>query len=467
DMHRSGEHPHISVEDRVFVETIGGDLTIKVEDNTATGQGIYSEPVEDPDQTLDDAEVMYAILGPLVLLRILPYRETKHRFLVFNGKTREVHRLDGIGQSCVLLPEDQGILFANGYALATGEVKTFETGHSGLRFERRIIAGNGEDTMFVFYQRNSGHYVLFSYNVIAQTVETPIVCNGFGLDAEGIMVLFQAPEQAQKHHALQVWRTPYVLDSTTSVPQEKRDSLLFKIGNSTLVRGMAEAREILILLGKGDTYADVYLELVRRTREVLDGYFWLKEDAARKLSEPLDAIHAAANSAIDEFDKVVKLRQATASRTAEVQAATEKLLTAVRGSAPDDIRGFVRHLADLRLRRGEIIGLRELRYSDNALIEDLDKRVSEATDAVSEKTVQFLLQEKALDPYRLAIETQRESLAKITKTAEADETGKGLDQAGSELELLIDIVGNLRIQDATQTTAIIESISSLYATLNG
>ncbi|MES2440365.1 MAG: DNA repair ATPase [Verrucomicrobiota bacterium] len=467
DMHRGGDHPHISVEDIVFVETIGGDLTIKVEDNTKSGQGIYSEPVDDPDQTLDDAEIQYAIVGPLVILRILPYRENKHRHFVFNGKTRSVHRVDGIGQSCVLLPADQGILFANGYALATGEVKTFETGHSGLRFERRIAAGNGEDTLFVFYQRTSGHYVLFSYNVIAQTVETPVVCNGFALDPDGRMVLFQAPEQAQKHHALQVWRTPYVADSATAVPDEKRGSLLFKIGNSTLVRGMAEAREILILLGKGDTYADVYLELVRRTREVLDGYFWLKENEARRLSEPLEAINAAANAAIDEFDKVVKLRQATAARTEEVRASTEKLLLAVRGSAPDDIRGFVRHLADLRLRRGEIIGLRELRYADGAVIDDLDARAAEAGEFVSGKTVEFLLQERALDPYRQAIETQRESLTKITKTAEADETAKGLDQAGSELELLIDIVGNLRIQDATQTTAIIESISALYSTLNG
>lgn len=467
DMHRAGDHPHISVEDILFVETIGGDLTIKVEDNTKTGQGIYSEPVDDPDQTLDDAEIQYSIVGPLVILRILPYRENKHRHFVFNGKTRSVNRVDGIGQSCVLLPGDQGILFANGYALATGEVKTFETGQAGLRFERRIAAGNGEDTLFVFYQRTSGHYVLFSYNVIAQSVETPVICNGFALDPDGRMVLFQAPEQAQKHHALQVWQTPYVADSATAVPDEKRGSLLFKIGNSTLVRGMAEAREILILLGKGDTYADVYLELVRRTREILDGYFWLKDAEARKLAEPLEAINSAANAAIDEFDKVVRLRQATAARTEEVRAATEKLLTAVRGSAPDDIRGFVRNLVDLRLRRGEIIGLRELRYADSAVIDDLDKRASEATDVVSARTVEFLLQERSLVPYRLAIETQRESLAKITKTTDADETAKGLDQAGSELELLIGIVGNLRIQDATQTTAIIESVSSLYATLNG
>jgi hypothetical protein len=467
DMHRSGEHPHISVEDRVFVETIGGDLTIKVEDNTASGQGIYSEPVEDADQTLDDAEVLYAIIGPLVILRILPYRESRHRHLVFNGKTREVHRLDGIGQSCVLLPESQGILFANGYLLATGEVKTYETGLADLRFEKRIAAGNGEDTLYIFYQRGSGHYVLFSYNVIAQTVETPVICNGFALDSGGRVVLFQAPDQPQKHHALQVWRTPYVEDTAVAVPAEKRESLLFKIGNSALVRGMAEAREVLILLGKGDTYADVYLELVRRSREILDGYFWLKEPEAKRLAEPLEAINAAANAAIDEFDKVVRLRQATAARTEEVRESTEKLLVAIRGAAPNDIRGFVKHLADLRLRRGEIIGLRELRYADNALIDDLDQRAAAATDEVSSRTVDFLLRETALDPYRQSIETQRLSLAAISKTAEADATAKGLDEAGAELELLIDIVSNLKIQDATQTTAIIENISALYATLNG
>ena len=41
----------------------GGDLTVKVENNTADGQGIYREPVDDPDQSLDDAEIAYAQVG--------------------------------------------------------------------------------------------------------------------------------------------------------------------------------------------------------------------------------------------------------------------------------------------------------------------------------------------------------------------------------------------------------------------
>jgi hypothetical protein len=94
---RYGDHPHVSIEDRVFVECIGGDLTIKVEDNTATGEGIYAEPVDDKFQKVDDAELGYAVLGHLILLRIRPYKETDTRFFIFNEKQQSVVRVDSLG----------------------------------------------------------------------------------------------------------------------------------------------------------------------------------------------------------------------------------------------------------------------------------------------------------------------------------------------------------------------------------
>ncbi len=42
DDHVLGRHPHISIEGEVFVETIGGTLTVKIEDNTGTGEGSTS-----------------------------------------------------------------------------------------------------------------------------------------------------------------------------------------------------------------------------------------------------------------------------------------------------------------------------------------------------------------------------------------------------------------------------------------
>lgn len=467
DMQRAGLHPHLSIEDRVFVETVGGDLTIKVEDNTESGAGIYSEPVTEVDQTLDDAEILYATVGPLILLKILPYREDLHRYLVFNEKTQTVHRIDAIGHSCVLLPDDQGLIFSNGYLLLTGESKLFESELTDMRFERRVVSANGEDTLFVFYNRLSGDYVLLSYNRISQSVETPLVCSGYSIFSDGEMVLFRTEDEPSKHHALQIWQTSYLSEEAAAGQATSNDSLIFKIGNAELVRGMAECREILALLRKDDSYGDLYFDLSTKAGDLIDSYFWLDQEEIGDLKEPLAAIRGAATAAIDEFEKVQGLRRTAEERTEAVRGEVDTLLRAIKHSPPDDIFGFVHHLAQLRESRGEVIGLRELRYVDEELVDRLEEELVEAGDKTADKTVAFLLKPEALDPYRRAVDEQQKRVARLEKVVEADDVAKGLDTAGAELEMLIEIVGNLKIDDATETTKIIDGISAIYATLNG
>jgi hypothetical protein len=178
DDHILGRHPHVSIEDIVFVETVGGDLTIKVEDNTEDGRGIYREEVVDPNQSLDDARILYAVRGSLVLLRIRPYQEDSWRHLVFNARTQQARRIDSIGDSCVALPEDHGVIFPGGYTLQTGEVKVFPDVDADLRFLRKVASPNGEDVLYVFNRRRDGLYVLFPYNLIRREVQTPIRCHG-------------------------------------------------------------------------------------------------------------------------------------------------------------------------------------------------------------------------------------------------------------------------------------------------
>jgi hypothetical protein len=466
-MHRSGLHPHISIEDRVFVETVGGDLTIKIEDNTASGQGIYQEPVTDSDQTLDDAEIFYATVGSLILLKILPYRESLHRHLVFNEKTKTVHRIDAIGDSCVLLPDDHGLIFANGYLLQSGEVKTFDHGILDMRFERKVSSSNGEDVLYSFYNRASGDNVLLSYNRIEQSVETPIVCSGYSLFGDGQLVLFRGDGQPQKHHALQIWQTPYLDDESSTAAATDKDSFLYKVGNPELVRGMAESRELLTLLNKDDSFAGLYLDIVKRSSDLLDAYFWLDRAECHTLAAPVREIKKAGEAAIGEFEKVQKLRTVATERTIAVRTAVEKLVRETKTSPPDALHGFVHQLAGLRKLRGEIISLRDVRYTDPETIAAFEKEVVDTTDIVSARTVDFLLGEDSLKSYAASIDTQEAALSKIAKVTEADDVATALDQAATELEMLIEIVGGLKIADATQTTAIIERISALYARLNG
>jgi len=467
DHHRSGEHPHISIEDKVFVETVGGDLTIKIEDNTADGVGVYSEEVMDKDQTLDDSEIYYAIVGPLILLKILPYREPDYRYFVFNQKNQSVNRIDTIGNSCVLLPEDHGIIFANGYYLLSGELKTFDHGLLDMRFERRISSANGEDTLYAFYNRASGDYVLLSYNLIEQTVETPVLCNGYSIFDNGELIYFKTEEEAQKYHTIQIWQTPILSADAIASQQKDESSYLFKIGNADIVTAMADCRELLTLLSKDDTYGGLYLDLMKKSSAIIDGYFWIDREETHLLGEPLKLIHAAAQSAIDEFDKVKRLRQAAKDRLKEASESSEKILRAAEHSPPDDIMGFVKQLSGMRTVRGEVIGLRELRYMDVAAVEVLEDKIIEATQIVSNKTVSFLLEPQALDPYRSKVDEQKKELGKTSKVTEIDALDEELDASGKELEMLIDVVSNLKIEDSTQTTAIIDSISSIYSTLNG
>ncbi|MEU0275909.1 DNA repair ATPase, partial [Streptomyces sp. NPDC006307] len=107
DDHVIGRHPHITVADcTLFVSTVGGTLTVKTENDTETLEYIHSEPVDEPLQSLADAEVAYAAVGALILIRVRPYKEENRRYLVYNTLTKSVVRLDGIGQSCRRLPPD-------------------------------------------------------------------------------------------------------------------------------------------------------------------------------------------------------------------------------------------------------------------------------------------------------------------------------------------------------------------------
>ncbi|WFB35850.1 DNA repair ATPase [Kiritimatiellota bacterium B12222] len=464
DMQRNGAFPHISFEDRIFVETTGGDLTVKVDDNTETGEGIYAEPVDNPDQTLDDAEFAFASVGNLILMRILPYQEKEPRYLVYSEKVRQARRMDAIAGACVLLPEDHGIIFSNGYYLQTGEFKEFDSGLKDMMFERRIASPNGEDSMYVFYNRTSGSYVLLSYNIITQKVETPIECSGFCLFSSGRLMYFKAQEEPTKSHIVQIWQTPYA--ESVEGDADAVNSMLFKIGNRDVVRCMAGCGTLMGLLNREDSYANLYVDIVRQSTDLIDSYFWIRESEAFNLGEPLDQIRNAASSAIAEYEKVVQLRHAAENQLKETDEATRDLLNQIRLQRQDEIQGFVQALGSLRGLRGKVIALKDVRYMDLETVSGLEETVKEHTEQQARRCVDFLLGDKALAPYEKRIANLEPRIPDLKTVRDGESMREEVEGISGELEMLIEIVGNLSIDDATQRTQIIDGISALFSTLN-
>ena len=464
DQHHYGAHPHISINDLVFVETVGGDLTIKIENNTETGEGIYAEPVDNPDQQLDDAEIHYSIVGNLVLLKIRPYQESDYRYVIYNNKIQQAMRLDDIEHACVMLPSDHGLIFSGGYYLQTGEFKRFDHGLSNMRYQRTIAAPNGEDYLYLFYNPESGTYVQLRYNLIRQTVDAPLICHGQTFFEGGEMVCFRGQDEPQKHHAIQVWQTPFT--GPEYISDNQTDSYLFKIGNKEIVGGMAECNELIQLIDKDDTYEGLYVDLVKKTTDLLDSYFWIESQETEQLSEPISKIRDASSAAVEEFEKVVRLRRDTSQRMQEVQSTIESLFKTIERTRFETIDTFVGSLAQLREQRGHAISLRDLKYADDALIDSLEERTTEKSERLSRRCVEFLLTPNALKPYLETVESISESIPTIQSVTAAKKSQESIEESGIALELLTETVSNLKIDDTKKRTGIIDSIGDVFASLN-
>jgi hypothetical protein len=123
-------------------------------------------------------------------------------------------------------------------------------------------------------------------------------------------------------------------------------------------------------------------------------------------------------------------------------------------------------LAELRRLRGEIISLRDLKYADAAAIDALEKQVEEHSNSLAQRCVEFLVQADSLVPYEQRVEAEHAKIDGLTKVADAKLVLENVTAASAELEMLIEIVSNLKIDDATQRTSIIDNISTIFSRLN-
>ncbi|MCG8420597.1 MAG: DNA repair ATPase [Proteobacteria bacterium] len=462
----SGRCPHLNVEDTLFVESIGGDLTVKIENNTDSGEGIYSEPVDDHNQSLDDAKFHYARLGGLIVLKILPFRETRWRYLVFSDRSQKVVRIDAIGQACLQLPEDHGIIFPGGYFLQSGEYKVFDSDIDDLEFKRVAKSPNGEDVLYVFHRRRDGHYALHPYNLIRKEVQTPIHCHGYSIFSDGRLVVFRSvSEEPTRVHPMQVWQTPFTsAEYAASAPTD--GSFLANVGNADLVRGISDAFSITRLIGQDSPVRQTYEDIVASCSRVLDSYYWLGHAEVDDLARDLAEIRSTAELIIDEFEKVQAFRRRAVEALADTEARIAELERDLHSERWHEVATFLEALTRLRGVRGHIITLREMRYIDLARLDELEQAVVENFDRVSRDCVRFLLRDDAFVPLKVQLDDTLAKLDEVEKVADIKPLMEAVGKTGEGLDLLGDVVSNLQIDDATQRTTILESIAEVFAHVN-
>lgn len=465
DDHISGTHPHVNILDSLFVDTLGGQLTIKVEDNTEDGLGIYQEPVEDNTQSLADADIDYAQVGSLILLKIRPYREKQHRYLVYNPRNQQVKRIDAIGDACLSLPEDHGLIFPGGYYLQNGESKAFPDQLPGLAFKRRISSPNGEDVLYIFYEPDSGLAGLYSYNLISKQLQNPIYAHGYSIFADGTAVLFNAEDEATRIHPMQVWQTPYFSDEFAA-SQPTNDSFYSRIGNKELVRAISDLTSLCRDLADPSPSRALYEALIKTSKNLFDSYHWLDDPSLEGLHTPLTQLASTAELVIDEFEKVQQIRRQAEQAIAQASEQQQSILKQIDPTQWQSPEPFITSLDALRQQRGHLISLREQRYIDLQALDQLDEQCQHTFDQLSQNTVTFLTSENALSPYQQEIAQLQNQTQQVELVVEITPLLERLDALSEGLDLLSEVLNSLQVEDATQRTQIIDDISQVYAQLN-
>ncbi|MFE6490170.1 DNA repair ATPase [Streptomyces sp. NPDC057748] len=476
ESHVLGRHPHIAVggdgpdSAALYVDTLGGTLTVKTVNDTDTPDGIYREPVAEPLQSLADAEVEHATIGPLVLLRVRPYNEESWRYLVFNSLLGTVLRLDGIGPACHRLPEDQGIIFPGGYYLTTGTAKTFDIAEplTGPVFEGAVRSPNGEDVLYVFRSPDDGRALLLPYNLIRQEVATPLQGRGHALLDDGTLVLLRTTatgDEPARVHPLQRWRTPYVSD-THAASRPVGTGPLARVGNADLVRGISDCLALAHSAAETTPTAAVYAQLVADCTRATDRYHWLTDAELGELAAPLAELKATAEQVLAEFETVRELTRQAADALDETADRLTALVRRIRGEAPRSAAAWVNQLTELRRTHGHLATLAEMRYADTERIAELSAATDADLESAAQRAVAFLGRDDAFTGYHESITALTAEASELATVADAAALGERLNGMTDGLSTVTDVVAGLDIGDTTVRTSILERIAEVLGGVN-
>ncbi|MGV9557038.1 DNA repair ATPase [Streptomyces sp. NPDC003401] len=469
--HVLGRHPHVSVEGELFVTTVGGALTVKTENDTETDEGVHSEPVDEPLQALADADIAYARVGVLILLRVRPYKEDAHRYLVFHTLTGSVVRLDGLGRACRRLPEDQGIVFPGGYCLANGSYRTFDGAagpedRAAPEHERTVRSPDGEHVLFAFRAPAAGRGVLLPYDVVRKEVAAPLTCRGWALLDDGTMVLLRGDgDEPRRAHPVQVWSSPHLSDARAA-DRPVGDGPLARVGNADLVRGVSACLSVAGAATATAPTSEVYEELIAACDRTADACHWLGDPALGDLREPLTRVRTTAGQVLAEFGTVRELTRRAADALDEAADRAGRVVRRLRGEVPRGAAAWVAGLTELRRAHGHLLTLRDLRYADTDRVDELAADLEADLVSFGQRAVAQLARDDAFADGHAEAERLVADAAAVTTVDGAGPVAARIDELAAGLGTVTEVVAGLDIGDTTVRTAVLERISEVLAGVN-
>lgn len=469
--HVSGKHPHVNIMDKIFVETINGDLTIKNENNTENEDCIYSEEVENKTQVLEDAKIFYSKLDKLILLKILPFQEKEFRYFIYNEVNEKVTKIKSkLDNNCIFLPENHGFLFSDGYYLKDGTYKIFDTeSNKNLTFGAMNESPNGEDFMYVFTNYEDGSYVIYSYNIIRKELENPIHANGYSLFENGELFIFRTSENHEysKIHSLRVYKTPFEKkDFFESKNKEVKNKFIHNIGNKEIVTAISELYSICTLIKSDEVTVTLYETLIKQVANVANRYSWLDSEEALNIKKQLNNIVKVSENIISEFTKAKSLQELALSKTHALDLELNEIINKSESLGAYNLNEHVDFVNDSRKIIGELVSSKEIRYINLETINLMIENANNAKNKILTSMIECLLKDNSFDGYLKRLSNIE---GKISQSNKAKDLSLLVEQTQSiidEINMINSEIFGISNVDSDKISFITDRISTIFSKTN-
>jgi hypothetical protein len=264
---------------------------------------------------------------------------------------------------------------------------------------------------------------------------------------------------------MQVWKTPFTsVEHAASAPND--GSYLAKVGNADLVRGLSDALSIARLAGADKPQRTTFEDILALATRASDAYYWLGHADAGDLKAAIADVGNAAKLILDEYEKVVALEAAARQALAGAEAQGAEQLRATRSEGWDRIDPFLEALTALRGLRGQLISKQEIRFIDVARLAALEQEVAAAFDRVTIDCVALLARGEAFGDLVSRAGGLASRAPELDTAVEVKPVRAQIEQVAAGLDLLGNVIGSLKIDDATRRTAILENITDAFGHVN-
>lgn len=465
----SGKYPLVNIKDTVYVSNTNGAIRIKNKSDTDSidGNVLLKSEVSDSRQTLENGVFSYHQVGSLFLIKVQPYKE-KSKYFIYDNITENAIEADGLSFAGVPLPEDNGILFSNGFYLKDGSYKVYDNVDKSAYHLKTLTSPNGEDYLYVLYSALKNAYYLYQYNIVTKAVAAPMIANGYSLLDNGVLVLSkkESDREASTIHALQVWSTTFYSDRFyNSLTKNQSETRVSKIGNTDLVKAIGDLNTIISFVSNKEISVPVYETVISMVDAANDKYHWFKEFSNLNFQQKLKDVKETALMVVQEFKKVEELKAFSATKLAAAEKKMNELNNATYVKN-DDLSHLMALIVNINGYMGELSALKNERYIDQDKIKQLQEKSNERRSFVNNKIVDLLGQDQTYKDLEKSIEDTRKAIEKEHKYKDVKNINDNINILTEQLSVINQEIGSLEFEDTTLLSNILEKVASIFAKLN-